>query len=239
MNFKRILFLFSIVFISISNIALSQYQWVQWGDLNTSRGAFRAMAINDSEILVMGGESASAYVGNCLNTTEIINTKTKTVSYGPSMRDPRAYFEALYDKDSNIIVLGGNTSYSNFTPIASVEKFNRTTRQWSVLGNMLLPRYQFTSQFINDSIILVVGGFIVPVGGSTSACELFNIKTGVSVYTTSNYPYNATDIYSGISSVGDVLIVGGRDRGPSSIKRTEIYKYNKSSQNFTLASACE
>lgn len=209
----------------------AQLQWTPLGSLSDPRMLFGAVYLGNGEILVAGGfivgSQNSGYV--CSNSCEIIDVNKKTISPTSAMTYPRVEFPLLLTRDSNIVAVSGamNDQFSQGrqnrnTP--TVEMFNRTTKQWRVLGNLLVARRQHAAVFINDDELLVIGGRLESMA-STDTAEIFNIKTGQSRYV-ANYPVSRCEVLSGITSNERIIACTGREGGANSQREATVFRYD-------------
>lgn len=171
--------------------------------------------------------SVQAMSGAPTTSCEMINIAKGTIETAASMNIPRSEFVALQTKDSNIVVISGITnqgSQGKGPLTASCEIFERNTRTWRTLGNLLVGRRQHVAEFISDNEILVVGGRYQNLVSMHDA-EIFNITTGKS-RKVKNFPNAINSAVAGITSDNRLVVFGGRDGGPNSRRTDTIYAYN-------------
>jgi hypothetical protein len=222
----KILLLSFLFFVNFSFISYS-IEWKKFGDLLEARSQHQIQQINDSLILVMGGIPDDLYTSPAKQTCELINLKSKSISYTSSMSIGRAYFVSLLTKDSNVVVMGG------FSGNEIVELFDRKTFSWRTIGKLLEWRYQHTASFINDSEIVVIGGVTNSTPGS-SKCEIFNINTGNSKYI-SDIGLGGNGITSFYSKTSNsIYALGGRNGGSNSLRSSNIFNYTKNTNSWKI-----
>lgn len=213
---------------SVVGINLSAQQWKRFGELHTARHVFGALYIGKGKILVAGGQAKNSQTRKLepINSCEIINVYTGTVTLTDSMSVPRAEFSMLLTKDSNVVVVGGvrqMTSVIDNRNTALVELYDRSTHQWRVLGSLLVARRQHAAVFINDEEILVACGRVDNLDGVRSA-EIFNIHTGLS-RRIADYPYPVNHMNIHKTQGMGIIAFGGREGGPTSERYNEVYEY--------------
>jgi hypothetical protein len=210
---------------------VTQVQWRNFGSLHLARHYFEAIAIRPTQVLVMGGftQSTSPQQGEPTNECEIIDIQQRQVFPAAPLNVRRAEFVALLSSDSNVVVLGGVMSTvsssggsGKLTP--TVELYDRSSNQWRIIGNLQIPRRQHCAIWLDYERILVVGGRHEDLTTMAEA-EIFDIRTGTSQIV-SPYPYTMTDLLSGHTSTGIILVWGGRIGGPNSFRTDEVYEYN-------------
>ena len=218
---NNIIFYFLFIFIT-SNVLFAQLAWKEFGFMQYPRELHCAVAISDHEVLVIGGYNT--ITDEDLATCEIIDIINDTILPGPSMNTPRAYFVTLVTKDTNIIVISGCTRSMNIlTP--TVELYDKKLKNWKLIGNLKIPRWQHNAEFLNDHEILIVGGR----HGNTDVMddvEIFDINTGLSRLV-NPYLFPTSDGVSGYTSNNKLLFFGGRDGGVNSNRTKYIYRYDK------------
>ncbi|MBI3257946.1 MAG: hypothetical protein HYZ54_00455 [Ignavibacteriae bacterium] len=223
---KLILFLCSLFLLIFTSSLSAQLVWEKFGDLKFPRHRHCAVQISNTEVLVIGGTSIAGAVGTPLSSCEIIDISKGTISMASSMNIPRHTFISLLTKDSNIVVVSGFSNDPSTGVTKSCELFDKKTRTWKVLGNLIIPRFQHNAEFINDHEILVVGGrhndsyyTVMP------DAEIFDINTGTSRLI-GNYVSPISDGVSGYTSDGKLVVFGGREAGANSTRSKYIYSYN-------------
>lgn len=224
---KVILFLCSLFLLTFTCSLSAQLAWKKFGDLKFPRHRHCAVQISNTEVLVIGGTSIAGAVGTPLSSCEIIDISKGTISMTPSMNIPRHTFTSLLTKDSNIVVVSGYSNDLSTGVTKSCELFDKKTRTWRVLGNLIIPRFQHNAEFINDHEILVVGGRHndAPYYTVMPDAEIFDIITGTSRMAT-NYVSPISDGVSGYTSDGKLVIFGGREAGTNSTRSKYVYSYN-------------
>lgn len=205
--------------------------WKEFGSLQYSRYYPAAMTLNEHEVIVMGGHDnqPGQYI-RALASCEIIDLKSRSIYETTPMNYPRAEFPALYTQDSNIVAVSGVTNDGTNECTPTVEIFDRQTRSWRVIGDLIYSRRQHIAIFLNPDEILVVGGingYLV----TRSAAEIFNIRTGKSRETT-YFPYEINSARAVYSSSGDILVFGGRNSGANSYRSDKVYKFDIQSETW-------
>ena len=105
---------------------------------------------NTTKIMITGGKDGSIYH----SSTEIFDTSTRTISYGPSMNSQRAYHGlgilTILNED-RVVAIGGYTGSQN---LDTVEAYNQYTNTWGYLSIQLLsPKRAFGSLTIKEGDI--------------------------------------------------------------------------------------
>ena len=223
---KKLFLIFVIILID-TQITFS-IQWKVFGDLNNIRNHPQAVKISDYEAMVIGGLDNN---GTGISSCEIINIKDSTIKNAANLNLGRGWFTTQQDKNGNIYAIGGLISNWDIA-VNSIEKYDLLTKQWTIIGSLLNNRAIFASIFLNDSLILVVGG---ESDGkiSINSCEIFNINTGKSRYT-SNYPYQVNYHILGRTSNDEIICVGGRIGSINSARTNDIYRFDQISETWVL-----
>ena len=108
------------------------------------------------KILITGGTS---YFGTALNTTEIFDTETETISFGPPMNIARASHGIgimTINSDNRIVVFGGtdNENIEEGGLLDSVEFYNTKAEKWT------LTNLRLTKADVFHGNISIKGNFI-------------------------------------------------------------------------------
>ena len=147
----------------LSSSALAQnYVWKYWGKLNYARRNYpainHAVVLDPCRILVAGGLTGgnSGTFGQPTRKCEIVNACCPVVSITGDMVYPRSEHILLVARDSNVIAINGMTAITDegsfYGPVTNtVERYNRSTGTWSVIGNTLVARRQGQGVFISDN----------------------------------------------------------------------------------------
>lgn len=187
--------------------------WRTIGQLNLDRHHAHLRYLGDYQVLVIGGWSRSTGIlsGIPTSTCEIIDVRRETISEGPSMNVERVAFQVVDAPDGSFYAIAGGTS--------SVERFDRLTGTWEVVGSLTFERHQHAAAFVSPDEIMVVGGF-----GSRSA-EIFNVRTGQS-RPVADFPYVANSL--SVVEVEDrrPAFYGGRESGPNTGVSQLAYAYD-------------
>jgi hypothetical protein len=197
-----------------------------------------AVPIGDCKVLVAGGYTGgnSAEFGQPTTSCEIINVCCEKATNTGNMNVPRAEHILLLAPDSSVIAIGGITAiqdqYSSVGPhTTTVERYNRSTGQWTIIGNLLVGRRQAQARFINSNEILIVGGRNVNLSTLSSA-EVFNVSTGTSQLAP-NYFMPVNMHVMGVTSTGRPIIAGGRNGGTGAIRTNVITEYDRTLNTFS------
>ncbi|MBN9398848.1 MAG: hypothetical protein J0I17_01610 ['Candidatus Kapabacteria' thiocyanatum] len=206
-------------------LAAQEIRWRFFGTLLSARAFPVTVHIGHGKVLVIGGIGPSRD-RNC----EIIDVNTGHVELAKPMLRNRHTHTALFDKDSNIIVIGG---YDNGASVDEVERYDRTTGTWSVIGSLLVGRAQHAAYWLDDDRILVVGGrdeSIVPM----ALAEIFTVSTGKSVRIRS-HPFPMSTPVTVRGRTGQWAVVGGRGGQKNSYRERYGYSYVDSAWTRTMA----
>lgn len=216
----------------------AQRSWMPLGAMVNARHYHSAVALSDSEAMVMGGyinSTGGLLTGTITTSVEIINIRTRTVRRGPSMWDARAEFATVVTPDSNVVVVSGISNTSGLlTP--NCEMYDRKRRTWSRVGTLLDARRQHSACMLNDHQILVVGGRDqFNILGSANA-EILDLNTGTS-RRISDYPLALNLPCAARTRSGHALVVGGRVGGAGSARTTLCSVYDTTADTWTQTSS--
>ena len=183
-------------------------EWKQFPvRLREARYSCSAVAIDEHEIYIIGGSNG----GQILDSVEILNTSTQTISQGPPMLESRMGFSAALIGDS-IVVAGGwhGQSYTSTCEQLSIRVgSDEEASRWQPLHSMTTERgYHHGLSFGN--CMVVVGGFN-PAARDSRMIEVWNGTTDTWTQLPAELPIRGF-IYGSVK-LGDDLVcfVGGRD----------------------------
>lgn len=216
-------------------VAFSQPQWKTIGALREGRDHFQAIAINDSEALVMGGYNRAGGSLRVLSSCEIINARTGVVRAAASMNNARAEFVALRMPDSNVMAIAGVMATGPDRVTGICEVYDIRTDRWTNRGTLITGRRQHAAVFLNDSEMVAIGG----MDGTTTTvplCEILNIRTGMA-RSIQPLPVPVNLAMAGLSSAGALLVVGGRAGGAGSSRSANVYRYDRAADQWRVACA--
>ncbi|WP_061230521.1 Kelch repeat-containing protein [Leptospira interrogans] len=140
--------------------------------LNTARFNSLSIRYNSSKIIYIGGRTKSTNLDS-LNTTEIFDINTLSISYGPSL--PYGIFESsgVLLNDGRVLISGGTDSNGKF--LSSLLVFNPVTNSISKIGEMKVSRSKHTLTLLQNGNVLIAGG-LTEIGNSKYA-EIFDPTT--------------------------------------------------------------
>lgn len=212
-------------------LVAQEAQWRFFGNLLHARTHAQPQYIGYGKILVIGGVGPARE-----NSCEIIDINTGRIELAKPMLRNRQAAAILYDKDSNLIVIGG---YDGGASVEEVERYDRTTGTWNVIGSLMIGRAQHVAYWLDDDRIMIVGGrdeSIVPM----AIAEIFSVSTGKSVRVTSHpFPFSTAVAVRG--RTGPWAVVGGRGGQKNSYRERNGYSYIDSTWKRTITlndSAC-
>jgi hypothetical protein len=208
---------------------LAQRAWRTIGNLQEARNLFGAVPLPSRQILVMGGYSGGRITASC----EMINVDARRIQSASMMNTPRAESVFLLNRDSNIVAVSG-LSGINGEVTSLCEIYNRTSKQWTILGRLLIARRQHIAFFLNDEEILVVGGRDVTISTLRSA-EIFNTRTGQSSII-ADFPFPINFGHGAISSQNKPLVLAGRSGGAGSSRSARVFEYDTMQDNWRSVS---
>ena len=152
--------------------------------LSTGRLGCCAVAVRDRYIVVMGGWNLQQRLH--LSSVEVIDTRTHTVTPGPRMNVPRAWFSSAVVGQCRIYVGGGkneggeldSVEYLDFAQPCNAEKAKDNTgasvisssssSSWTIHSDLVLsvPRHLF--------VMVAVGSCLVVAGGNRKTVEVLD-----------------------------------------------------------------
>ena len=117
--------------------------------METSRALWPGCTKLGDKIIIAGGWSGST----TLQTTEILDLTSRTISKGGNLVTPRSWFHMITidnNGDSTTLALGGENDNS----LKSIEKWNPDTETWSEVEDQLEEkRYYFGMVAVPNSLV--------------------------------------------------------------------------------------
>ena len=203
---------------------------------------------NAGQVLIAGGEN---YADTQLSEAELYNPSSGSFSTSSaSLNHPRSMHTATILPNGNVLIAGGYTGCVGcgttllepgevYTAQASVVTPQTGTASttgtatipaaFTVVGNMVTPRYEHTATLLQNGLVLIAGGRNSSNNAIANA-ELFNPATGTFTATgslnTARALHSATLLPSGM-----VLITGGENSSGNPTSSAELY--NPATGTFT------
>jgi len=204
--------------------------------LNTSRYQHSATLLNNGSVLIAGGVSCPS-AGSCMymNSAELYNPNTGTISYTGSLGTARTAPAVLLDNGKVLIAGGYNCDANgNCASLSSAEIYDPSTSSFSSAGNMTIARYGHTMTLLTNGRVLIAGGETCSSSTSCTAlntAELYDPLVGSFTPTVplhaARFNASAVRLNSGL-----VMIVGGFN-GSTYPAAAELY--DPVAASFTLA----
>ena len=140
------------------------------GSMNATREGHTATLLNNGQVLVTGGISED---NPALTSAEIYDPASGRFTPAGEMNVGRQGHRAVLLPDGDILIVGGVGIDPKHRYLASVELYDPTTKKFSLLGEMLLPRFGPTLTLLNNGEVLVTGRFAAPSYFATATAELY------------------------------------------------------------------
>jgi len=237
--------LFSVVLITFFAPVIGFAQILSWqytGSLNETRWVDNLVTLPNGTVLTAGGVNEN---GDVLASCEIFNPASATWSETTPMNQARQSHTITTLPDGRIVVIGGQTTgeYDSPEQTNSIEIFDPSTKTWSSGGALIVARQNHTATLLEDSTILIVGGYSVTgdaptidttgdsiityPGGNNflASCEIYNPATHSSRLVA--HLIQGRDEHSAtLLKTGEVLVEGGRVGGADGTYFNECEIYN-------------
>jgi Big-like domain-containing protein/galactose oxidase-like protein/Kelch motif protein len=136
------------------------------GVMSVPRMNHAVAMLGDGSVLIIGGSDGT----NALNSVDIFNPNTGTISQGPILSAPRISATATTTLDGKVAVIGGNDGSADLN---SIETYDPATGQFTLSAATLAnPRHGHQAFLLpNNNSILIVGGSLS--GTDLSSAESF------------------------------------------------------------------
>ena len=184
--------------------ALNSVSFSQVGDMTIARDYPGVARLHDGKVLVAGGCSGGGGL-TCLTSAELFDPATNTFSSaGLGNLSTKRWAPATATlPDGRVLVAGG---WNGTNDIATADVFNPSTKTFSPVGSMAVPREAAGAAPLPDGRILVAGGYSNT--GSVNSTEIFDPKTN-SFSPGPTFPEARYGIATAVISGGRILFAGG------------------------------
>lgn len=136
--------------------------WNRVGSPEAGRFLHTATLLQNGKVLVAGGLGAGASGTIPLNSAELYDPATGTWSRTGSLSTTRFYHTAVLLTNGKVLVSGGGSRLVNNVfvsqPIDAVESYDPSSRTWSVVRSLSLPRREHTATLLSNGKVLLAGG---------------------------------------------------------------------------------
>jgi N-acetylneuraminic acid mutarotase len=202
--------------------------WTLTGSMTATRTNATATLLQNGEVLVAGGNSAS---NGALASAELYNPAAGTWALTGSMTTARYEQTATLLQNGEVLVVGGMNDTNS--DLGTAEVYNPATGTWAATGSMAsTPGAGATATLLPNGTVLVAGGCCTPAAGpgALASAQIYNPATNAWTATgsmsTGRYYATAT-----LLGNGTVLVVGGDNivpdmnsgMGSSPLTSAEIY----------------
>ena len=185
----------------------------------------------DGDVLIAGGTTAAESLGATLRSAELFDPRTGKFTATGAMKVTRARHSATLIAGGplagNVLIAGG-TSDESGGDVASAERYDPVTGQFTSTGAMSTPRESHSATWLSPSVVsgALAGRVLVAGGGAAAApsdsAEVFDPQTAafssVSAMTTARTMHSAV-----LLANGKVLIAGGQSSDTNFLVSAELF----------------
>ena len=197
------------------------------GEMSIGRVGQIAVLLSTGKVLIAGG-----WVGNSgTDSAELYDPSTGKFTVISKMTVRRGRPSATVLPNGDVLVAGGEERDSE--SLASAEIFLVKTLSFQLTGSMHHPRVSHTATLLDDSRVLIAGGYGDSV---SSSAEIYDPKTG-SFSETGGLHTARCKHTAGLLPDGKVLIAGGADSRGWNGNLNSVEIYDPRSGKFTAASS--
>ena len=144
------------------------------GNMNAARQGHAATLLKNGQVLITGGFAGDIPAEN---SAELYDPATGRFTSVAAMAVAREGHQAALLPNGDVLVVGGSGLNPQHRFLASVELYDPATKRFTVLGEMLLPRFGPTLTLLDNGQVLVTGRFAAPGYFATSTAELYQPPT--------------------------------------------------------------
>jgi N-acetylneuraminic acid mutarotase len=188
-------------------LSITANNWFPTGSLATARAYHTATLLPSGKVLVAGGLefSGSFAPSQVTASAELYDPVSGSWSNTGSLATARLGHTATLLPNGTVLVVGGNATAVDGTPLASAEIYDPVAGTWSPTGSLATARS-------GHSTVLLKTGNVLVMGGGLASSELYNPATATWSATGSML----LPTYGGTATLlgnGKVLVDGGIDPG--------------------------
>src|SRR5262249_13452159 len=140
------------------------------GNMFTWRFTHTATLLNDGRVLMAGGQGGDFNAP--LARAEVYDPSTGTFSVAGDMPFARENHTATLLNSGKVLVAGGASGDSASIALSAAELFDPVSGQFSRTADMTSPRMSFTATLLDNSEVLVTGGYDNS-GAPVASAELY------------------------------------------------------------------
>lgn len=194
-------------------------------------------------VLTCPGNSTCAWGGKVLqtgsynlNTADVYDPSTHTVTSTGNMSEPRQDHTATLLTDGTVLVVGGWNpllgEYATTARTATAQTYDPSTGTFtSTANNLFVARSQHTATLLNNGKVLITGGFSIVggVGQTLRSAELYDPATRTFTLLGDIMIGSRSEHTATLLGNGKVLLVGGNSNGPWPVPNGETFDPNSNS----------
>lgn len=180
------------------------------GHMLVPRSEQFAAILPDGRVMVFGGDGGASG-GGYLSSTEIIDPKTGSIIYGPSLDHRRSGIMGTVLPDGNILVFGGNLGMIDGGPFSDKALvYNVSQNSFTQIESILTPRGAASVVSLANGDVIISGGMSLSQEQWVvlDSVDRFDVKLGIFVSEgRMNFPRKSH--HSILLNDGSVLFIGG------------------------------
>lgn len=139
-------------------------------NMGSVRQGHAATLLKNGMVLITGGATNDVAA---LPSVEIYDPATNRFTPAGAMNVGRQGHRAVLLSDGDVLIVGGSGVDPKNRYLASAELYDPATGKFTLLGEMLLPRFGPTLTLLDDGEVLVTGRFASPSYFATATAELY------------------------------------------------------------------
>lgn len=187
--------------------ALLDPEWSDAGDLAVGRSLHSATLLANGRVLIAGGYSTD--LGADVAASELYDPSTRTFAATGALATARRAHSATALDGGRVLVLGGDVSFNPPSVLASVERYDPSTGQWTPLPALAEPRSHHTASRLRDGRVLVAGSLDYARDGLASSAVELCASDGTSCRRTASMGAPRAAHSASLLPDGRLLVAGG------------------------------
>ena len=145
-------------------------RWVEAGRLSAARADHTATLLPDGTVIVAAGDGANL-AGAAIASAERFDPATGRWAGDASLATPRMRHQAVALADGTVLAIGGIAGWRvGDRPLATVERYDPTTRRWCPAAPLTVPRDGGAALRLADGRVLAIGG----TGSAATSADMYD-----------------------------------------------------------------
>jgi hypothetical protein len=204
---------------TVNQLAATGTAWTTANPLDVARTSAGVAPIGGGELLVFGGTASETIQSSALQYDP---TNAGNIVAVAPMSTARTLLAFASDGLNRAYAIGGNTNGDTPIRLASVERFDPATGQWSAVAPLPQTLSGATAVYDDNGHIFVFGGSTSSTVRATTTALRYNVATNTWT-TLPALPTATTEATAVLGADGTVYVLGGLDASGAALATVQAY----------------